>query len=259
MKQLSISIVAYDNYNDIKNAILSIERYTTVSKVIYVFDNGVGVSLKDDISSFKQFIKEYNDVEYIDCQSNLGFGAGHNKALPLVSSEYHAIVNPDIIIEEDVFSSIIEYMNANSDIGMIIPNITNENGERQLAYRKELTVFDMFVRMFCSGLFKKRQAEHTLQNQDYSKPFQVPFGQGCFFVVRTELFQRLKGFDEGYFMYLEDADLCKRVNKESKLMYYPEATVIHKWGKGSHKDKTLFKYHVKSMMYYFKKWGWKIF
>ena len=74
-----------------------------------------------------------------------------------------------------------------------------------------------------------------------------------------EIKEKLNGFDDNFFMYLEDADLCKRVNQVSKLMYLPTATVIHKWAKGSHKNKTLFKHHVNSMKYYFKKWGYKLF
>ena len=96
-----------------------------------------------------------------------------------------------------------------------------------------------------------------MQYEDYSKPFQVPFGQGSFLVIKTELFKRINGFDERYFMYMEDADLCKRVNQVSKLMYFPGATVVHKWQRGSHKNKKLFKYHIESMRHYFKKWGYK--
>ena len=58
-------------------------------------------------------------------------------------------------------------------------------------------------------------------------------------------------------MYMEDADLYKRVNQLSKLMYCPYATVIHRWEKGSHKNMKLFKIHLKSMFLYFKKWGIK--
>ena len=152
---------------------------------------------------------------------------------------------------------LINYLDKNDDVGMCIPNITDVYGNRLNVYREEVTVFDMFIRMFCKGLFKKRKAKHTMQYKDYSKPFQVPFGQGSFLVIRTDLFKRLNGFDERYFMYLEDADLCKQVNLSSKLMYLPDATVIHKWEQGSHTNKTLFKYHIKSMKLYFKKWGVK--
>lgn len=258
--RLSACIVAYNNYEDIKDAIASMEEYTSheLSKRIYVVDNGVDISNPSDIIKFKEYIKEIRDVEYIDACENLGFAKGHNRIIDIIDSEYHAIINPDILFCEDALSSIVSYMSNNPDVGMVIPDIRDETGKRQLVYREELTVFDMFIRFFCKGLFSKRMKKHTLQGKDYTKPFQVPFGQGSFLVIRSDLFKELRGFDDNFFMYVEDADLCKRVNCISKLMYFPGARVIHKWEKGSHGNKTLFKYHVKSMVYYFKKWGVKI-
>lgn len=258
--KLSACIVAYNNYEDIKAALASMEQFTSqeLSKKIYIVDNGVAISSPSDVEGFRSWTEKCKDVEYVDAGQNLGFGEGHNAVLERLDSEYHAIVNPDILFCEDAFSEIVAWMDENKDVGMVIPDIRDEYGKRQLVYREELTVFDMFVRFFCKGLFKKRVMKHTLQNMDYTKPFQVPFGQGSFLVVRTDLFKELKGFDGNFFMYVEDADLCKRVNQVSKLMYFPGARVIHKWGQGSHVNKTLFKYHVQSMKYYFKKWGWKI-
>lgn len=259
---LSITIVAYHNYDDIKSAIESIEEYTNskIRKKIYIVDNSNIDSAEVNVESkkFIEFLSSYGDIEYLKVGTNLGFGKGHNYVLKMLDSKYHAIVNPDILLNEDAFSSIIRYLDNNEDVGMCIPNVVDENGNRQLVYRKELTVFDMFIRMFCKNMFKKRQAQHTMQYEDYTKPFQVPFGQGSFLVIRTELFEELNGFDDNFFMYIEDADLCKRVNQVSKLMYFPGANVVHKWEKGSHKNIRLFKYHVKSMIYYFKKWGLKI-
>lgn len=257
--KLSVCIVAYNNYEDIRNAINSMENFTSsnLSKKIYVVDNGSAVSKPWDVENFRLYVDNISDAEYIDAGENLGFGKGHNKVLDIIDSEYHAIVNPDIIFCEDVFSKVINWMDVNNDVGMTIPLITDENGNRQDVYRKELTVFDMFNRMVLKELFKKRAKKHTLQYMDFTKPFQVPFGQGSFLVIRTDLYKELRGFDDNFFMYVEDADLCKRVNKISKLMYYPDARVIHKWEKGSHKNKALLKCHIESMRYYFKKWGWK--
>ena len=261
MDKLSVCIVAYHNYGDIKNALDTMELFTSseISKTVYIVDNGNTPEYEKENREFQEFLKKYSDVRYIDNRENLGFGKGHNKVLPLIKSKYHCIMNPDIVFVEDAFKAIINYMEQDNSVGMVIPNITDEKGKRQLVYRKELTVFDMFIRMFCKWAFPKRIKSHTLQDEDYSKPFKVPFGQGSFLVIRTELFKRIHGFDDGYFMYLEDADLCKRVNVVSKLMYYPGATVIHKWGQGSHKNIKLFKLHLCSMKYYFNKWGWKWF
>lgn len=258
---LSVCIVAYYNYNSIKEAIKTLELYTPsrISKQIYIVDNS-SISNKDTrILEFKQFISQYNDIEYICLNKNIGFGKANNFILSRITSQYHCIMNPDILFDEDVFTPVLSYMDKNPLIGMVIPNMIDKKGRRLPVYRKELTIFDMFIRMFCKSHFKKRQAKHTLQFKDYSHPFKVPFGQGSFLIVRTNLLKELKGFDENYFMYLEDADLCKRVNMVSSLMYYPNASVIHKWSKGSHKSLRLFIYHLKSMHYYFKKWGYKWF
>lgn len=261
MIDLSISVVAYKNYDDIIKAIDTLEMYTseTINKKIYIIDNGRKLVSNDEFEKLKNSIHCYSDVQYIDNENNVGFGKAHNKALSLINSRYHCIMNPDIIFFQDAFIKILNYLDHHNNVGMVIPKIIDEKGNLQLVYRKEVTIFDMFIRMFCKGLFSKRYKQHTLQYMDYTKTFQVPFGQGSFLVIRTDLLKSLHGFDDHFFMYMEDADLCKRVNQVSKLIYLPNAVVIHKWEKGSHKNKTLFKYHVDSMKYYFKKWGMKLF
>jgi len=261
--QLSVTIVAYHNYEQIKTAITSIERYTSpaITKKIYISDNSVfeNSAVSKEKSDFMTFLAKYKDVEYIDNKENLGFGRGHNVVIDRIESDYHAIVNPDIEIKEDVFSAILSYMNEENTVGMVIPKIVDENGQIQAAYREYPTILDVFIRMFCKSLFKKRQAEHTLQSKDYTEPFQVPFAQGCFLVIRTEIFKALRGFDDRYFMYMEDTDLCRRVNEKSRVMYYPGASVTHAWEQGSHKNMKLMKIHIKSMLSYFNKWGWELF
>lgn len=258
MIDLSITIVAYKDYEEVLNAVKSIEHHTSpdIKKIIYIVDNSEYDNKKSN--NFKKLLSKYSDIIYFDTAKNLGFGKGHNFIINQLNSKYHAIINPDILLKEDSFSKIMNFMN-NTNCGMCIPRIENENGELQRAYRRELTVWDMFIRMFLSKHFKKRQDYHTLQDQDYKKTFNVPFGQGSFLVIDTKLFKSLNGFDERYFMYIEDADLCKRVNSVSSLMYFPDTTIIHKWKKASHKNKKLFKIHIQSMFKYFKKWGikWK--
>lgn len=256
MYDLSVSIVAYNDYDDITNNISSLEKYISkkINKIIYVIDNSDN---KDDKDNFIGFLNNYKDIEYIETNKNLGFGRANNIVLDRLDSKYHALINPDVIFIEDSFKKIIDYLNLNQDIGMVIPKLVDNNGNQQNVYREEVTVFDMFIRMFAKNSFKKRQAYHTMQDKDFSKPFEVPFGQGSFLVIRTELFKKIKGFDERYFLYMEDADLSKKVNEASKLMYFPYTSVIHKWSKGSHKSFKLFKYHVLSMFKYFNKWGWK--
>ena len=252
MTDISIASLAYNDEEDVCRAVASIEAYTAehITKKIYIIDNS---SEENKLSALEQ---KYPDVSYLKTGQNLGFGGGHNKVLPLLDSRFHAIVNPDILLCMDAFDVLMRFME-DEKIGMSVPRIVDEQGKLLSVYRRELTVWDMFLRMFLKGVFQKRQAYHTMQDMDYDRPFEVPFAQGSFLVVRTELFRQLGGFDERFFLYMEDADLCRRVNQVSKLWYCPDATVIHKWERGSHKNKKLFRIHVKSMISYFYKWGWK--
>lgn len=262
MRDLTITIVSYHNEEDVKKAVASIEKFTsgTITKQIFIVDNtDMRIEKSADLAEKNRILEElsktYPDVICLSTGKNLGFGSGHNYVLERLDSKYHAIVNPDIILEQDAFSKLIQFMEDES-IGMCVPRLVDEEGNLLAVYRRELTAWDMFIRMFFKGAFKKRQAYHTMQDADYTKPFDVPFAQGSFLLIRTELYKKLGGFDERFFLYMEDADLCKRVNQLSRLCYCPDAEVIHKWEKGSHKNGKLFKLHVQSMISYFMKWGW---
>ncbi len=253
MDDISVAIVVYNNEEDVRQAVESIEHFTAeaVRKKIYLIDNS---TVDNQLAQLEQ---RYGDVCYVKTGSNLGFGGGHNYILPQLNSCLHAIVNPDILLTSDALSALISFMQ-DGKIGMCVPRLLDEQGNLQAVYRRELTVIDMFLRMFLPNMFRRRQAFHTMQDMDYRRPFEVPFAQGSFLVIRTELFKQIGGFDERFFLYMEDADLCKRVNEISVLTYCPYASVIHKWEKGSHKKRELFRLHLHSMWSYFRKWGWKL-
>ncbi len=258
--KLTVSIVAYFKYDEVIDCVKTIKKNTSddLDMCIYVVDNSAAEDPKAAAAFQSALAKESKSggtkIEYIPMKKNVGFGAGHNQVLGKLDSDYHAIVNPDILLMEDAFTPIICYMEEHTDVGMLIPRLVDEEGNLQQVYRLEPTLADLFIRTFFRVGFKKRKARITMQDQDYTKPFQVPFGQGSFLVIRTDLYKKLEGFDEDFFLYLEDTDLCKRVNNISKLMYFPGATVIHKWERGSHKNRKLFKEHVKSIKVYFRKW-----
>ena len=101
----------------------------------------------------------------------------------MIESEYHAIVNPDIELIEDAFTPIIKYMDNNRDVGMCIPNIVDEKGERLQVYRKELTVYDMFIRMFCKHMFPKRIAETLCKIRTMKNHFKYLLGRVVFWLL----------------------------------------------------------------------------
>ena len=107
---------------------------------------------------------------------------------------------------------------------------------------------------------KSYQARHDYSYElhwtNYDKIMEVPSLSGCFMFMRCSVLKQTGGFDERYFMYAEDLDLCRRIGEISRTMFYPEVSVVHEYEKGSYKNKKLLKYHIKSVIKYFNKWGW---
>lgn len=258
---LSISIVVYKKYDDVLLAIDSIERCTdqSLSKRIYIVDNSCYADDNHYKQTFLKTLLKYEDVEYLDARKNIGFGKGHNFVLPKLDSDFHAIVNPDVILYSETFLPLVDFLETHPDVGMTAPMLTDEYNNVQNVFRRQLTVVDLFCRYvhFC-GPLRKRLDYHTMADVDKTNDFECPFIQGSFLVVRTKLFKDLKGFDERYFMYAEDADLCKSFSKKSKVVVHPAVKVVHKWERASHASFKLMRIHAISLVKYFLKWGVKI-
>jgi GT2 family glycosyltransferase len=97
---------------------------------------------------------------------------------------------------------------------------------------------------------------YELRHKDYNSIMEVPNLSGCFMFVRTEVFSKVGLFDERYFLYLEDTDLCRRINEHYRTVYYPVESIIHGYRRESYKSFKLLAYHLRSSIQYFNKWGW---
>lgn len=252
--KLTISIVTYNNSDTISRALDSIMQSTLPSRVIVV-DNASQDGTLELIKT------QYPHIEWI-ASTNVGFGAGHNKAIThtMGQSDYHLIMNPDIYFEQNVLATLITYMEKNKDIGLIMPKILYPDDGMQYLCKLLPTPFDLIGRRFFPGFLKafikKRLLRYELRDKDYHSMMNVPHLSGCFMLVRAEVFQHIGVFDERFFMYLEDVDFSRRIHARYKTLYYPTATVYHQYHKGSYKRWKHLKYHVLSAIKYFNKWGW---
>lgn len=257
MKQidLSLAIVTYNNSDIIKNTIKSIilNVPNEYSYKLYIIDN-------DSSDDTLEIIKELDgNIEIIDLGINKGFGFGHNSIIDSLNSQYHFVVNPDIEIEDpEQIRAMINYLEQNLEIGMLSPLILSPDYSIQYLCKTNPTVFDMLIRRISPKLFKRRQDKYTMLDSGYEEVMKLEYATGSFMVFRTSIFKEIKGFDENFFMYLEDADITRRVNQISSAVFYPGARVIHAWERSGHKSLKYAKITVESMIVYFNKWGWKI-
>ena len=191
------------------------------------------------------------------CQKeNLGFGGGHNAVLSEISSKYHAVINPDIKLDSDVLSYLVDVMEKNSDIAMLTPKILHADGTEQHLPKRHPTFSYLFLGRLArlGGIFRKIRKEYTREEENFQSPFDIEFCTGCFFLIRSEIFKKVGGFDKRYFMYMEDADLSREVLKYGRVVFDPTVSVTHLWKRESAKNlKSLF-LHLSSAFKYLKKW-----
>ncbi len=245
--KVSASIVTYNNAGEIESCIESLLSHTKgVDFCLYISDNG---SEDDTVSRIR---KRFPEVAVLENGANLGFGAGHNKVLPLIDSDYHVMVNPDILLKEDAVSGLAAYLDAHPEAGLIMPDILNEDGTRQELPKLHPTPFYLAAGRL-PGLKKYRRA-YCRSDEALDKPTEIDFCSGCFAMIRTELFRKLGGFDERYFLYMEDADLSREVQKTHKVIFDPEVRVTHAWHRASRKSFKALKLHLASAGKYFRKW-----
>ncbi len=251
---VNISIVTYkEDPLVLKEALVSCSGFSGKGH-IYLIDHSPGNSLQKEIESFPK-------VRYVFNPENPGYGAGHNSAIKRSMDEgakYHVVMNPDIYFEKDVIETIAGFMDENENIGMLMPKILFPNGQLQYLCKLLPTPFDLIFRRFIPG--KKWKSErnniYELRFTKYNRTMRVPCLSGCFMVLRTSVLEKSGVFDEKFFMYLEDVDLCRRVGAISDNIYFPDAVVYHQYKKGSYKKINLLIKHIASAIKYFNKWGW---
>ena len=215
-------------------------------KKLFLVDNSTTNRFKD---SFNQ-----EEIEYIFTGKNSGFGKAHNLVLEKLTSKYHLLLNPDVVFNKEVIPSLISQLEKNNDVAFVTPKVVYPNFENQYVCRKHPTFYDLVNRRL--KLSKKAVFNNPYRNQDCTKPFYPDFIHGCFMLFKTADFKELKGFDERYFLYMEDADLCREIDKSGKKkLYFPGVTIVHHHQKGSTKKLNLFLRHSSSAIKYFLKWG----
>ncbi|MFA5370969.1 MAG: glycosyltransferase family 2 protein [Sideroxydans sp.] len=199
-------------------------------------------------------------VRYIFNNANLGFGAAHNRAIVAVASEsdFHLILNPDVQFGQEVLPHLVRVMQNDPEIGVIMPRIDYPDGTLQRLCKLLPTPADLILRRFIplQSVQYRINRRYELHELPQDRLVEVPSISGCFLLVRSELLRSLSGFDERYFMYLEDVDLVRRIGDIAKVVYEPRVSVTHAYAKGSYRNKKLLAYHMASAVRYFTKWGW---
>lgn len=215
--QLSVIIVNYNGLRFLKDCLDSlIDKLNTISYEIIILDN----NSQDESCSF---IKEhYPKVNLIESNKNHGFGKGNNEALNQAKGKYVLLFNNDTILL-DKLESILTLLEKDKSIGVIGINMVNANKE----YLPAAGNFPNFRNMF--QFQKLLDLGYEFQKGNFSKQYyEVGWLCGSFLLLSKETYNKINGFDEDYFMYVEDVDFCKKIaDLGLKRIFVPNLSYIH--------------------------------
>lgn len=231
--KVTVSIVSHGHGAMVWRLVSQITSYSDVVKIIVTLN--VSEFVPENLSK-KVFVIKNNKPK--------GFGENHNTAFDLVDSEFYCVLNPDIEFVENPFPALINIF-YNKECGVVAPVIINRDGVAEDSMRKDLTPSLLMKRIF--GLNRGIYISNRLD----SKVLPDWVG-GMFMLFRTEAFEKVGRFDRRYFMYCEDADICRRMWKIGYCVFgCLEVNVVHSAQRASHRNLKHLIWHLQSLLRYF--------
>lgn len=243
---LSIIILTYNSQNYIERLIESLFKF--LKKEIQT--QRIEIIVADNNSKDKtlDIVKKYKEIKIIENRENLGFSRGINLGVGKSKGEYIAVINPDTEFKKGNIFELIDLFKKDRKIGVAAGRIINTNGKYEKSAGRFLKTFEIFLMSLgLDELFGIRVSP--------KKTTEVDFVNGAFMIVRKDLFEKLSGFDENLFMYLEDMEFCYRAKKKGyKIIFDPKIEIIHH-SHGSSSRSFAIKNIFKGLLYFQKKHG----
>ncbi|MDP2737117.1 MAG: glycosyltransferase family 2 protein [bacterium] len=257
---ISIIIVNYKSKDLTLNCIKSIKDadWPGLDYEIIVIDNYSGDLRGDDL-------RQLGDIKFIMNGRNLGMGAANNLGIRQAQGKYIVVMNPDTIAGKDVFINLFDYLENHSEVGAAGPKQLNPDGSLQdSCFRWPGLMTPLFRRTPLGkiGLGKKDLDRFLYKDYNKEKAREVNWLLGSFLFCRGEALRQAGVFDERFFLYFEDTDLCKRFHRLGwKVVFYPEVAIIHNHARQSarlpwykfYQNKATW-HHLASWARYLKKW-----
>ena len=225
---LSIIIVNYNKENLLEKCIASIYEETQMSFEVIIIDNGSCYNNLDLMSgSYENIIIKKND-------SNRGFSCACNQGASIAKGRYFLFLNPDTIVLDGAIDKTYHFIVSNGENAIVGCKLLNFDGTYQSSCRSFPSMSNHIVEsLMLYKIFPKNKVigKYYMSNMNVDDINEVDVVMGAFMMMKKDTFVALNGFDEQFFMYSEETDLCFRAKKEKyKIFYYPKAHIMHEWG-----------------------------
>lgn len=260
--KLSIVTVNFNHKYFPKLAVEALEKSKTDFDFEIIFvDNGSSDPMS--LGFLEQAAKDHR-IKFFRSHQNLGFAGGNNLGARHATGEYFFILNPDTTVQEDTLQMLVDYIQEHPEIGILAPKLVYADGHVQESCRRDMGFWDLVIKR--TFLSKTRWGRRRLQNYlmgdfHHDTTQEVELVTGAAMLIPRKIYEEVSGFDERYFLFMEDFDLCKEVRKAGyKVVYFPKALVnhFHKRLSGGNFLNLLFRkvfwLHLQSAAQYFWKW-----
>ncbi len=204
-------------------------------------------------------LRSYPDVILIANKTNVGFSKANNQAVAVSQGEFLLILNPDAILAPDSAQILLDFLKEKPDVGVVAPKVLNPDGSLQFSCRRFPTIwtglfnrYSLLSKWFPNNRFTRH---YLMLDYDHTETRDVDWVSGCCMMMPIQVFDSAGGFDENYFLFNEDVDLCKMIaEKGYRVCYHPNATVFHRIIASSGKSpwRIIVKRH-QGMSYYYRK------
>ena len=241
-------------------------QFSGVNCEIAVIDNATEplTGIRETVANSELGDPDKYRVRLISGHGNIGYARGHNLAIRKLDSDYHLILNPDVILDRNALVQGIAYLEANHNAVLLSPHSADENGNRQYLCKRYPSVFLFLLRGFAPGFIRKifagPLARFEMRELSGSEPTnKIPIVSGCFMLCRTDALKSIAGFDPGYFLYFEDFDLSLRMGEIGDIVYLPAMKIVHHGGNSARKGWKHIGMFLRSGIRFFNGHGWRIF
>jgi GT2 family glycosyltransferase len=248
---LSIIIVSYNTRELLSACIQSVIDSTQgVSYEIIVVDNN------STDGSQQMLNATYPDITLLCNHDNIGFSCANNQGYRSSNGEYLLFLNSDTLILNNAIEKLAHYLDVHHDAGIVGPKILNEHHQPTRSYMQFMDAGTLFLgSKNLRFLFAVEKHRLHFSQYDYDSIQNVPWLSGASLMIARNIFEEAGLFDEHYFLYLEDMDLCLQVHKRGyQVVYFPHAEITHLFGGSSNQQHDrLNQLYNESMAYYFHK------
>lgn len=235
---ISISIVSHGQISLVKELLLDLQKYCskTSFEVILTLNIVEFLGAEFDACNFP--------IKLIENNLPQGFGANHNQAFKFARGQFFCVMNPDIRLNNDPFAALMNGLGDDA-VGVIAPIILNDRNLIEDSARLFPSPISIFFKLV-NKLFNKSVKGAAVVNQSYE------WVGGMFMLFNMDTYKLINGFDERYFMYYEDVDVCARLtNMGKKVVLCQSSSVIHLAQRASHRSMKHLRWHIASMLRFF--------